>query len=118
MRQIGTLGDQSQATLLADYLVSQGIRAHAEQEENGWVVWVRDESQLDRARDEFRQFLADPQDPRPPDEIAAFLGSLRWPTPCFLGSHENTKPRRESIDRRRLRHPAGTRTPAGSSSTR
>ena len=60
MRQIGTIENGQNASLLAEYLVAEGISAHAEQENEKWAIWVRDENQVDRATSTFREFVADP----------------------------------------------------------
>lgn len=64
MRQVGTLQDANHARRFADYLVAEGVKAHAEEEPDGWAIWVRDENQLDRARQELEQFRAAPDDAR------------------------------------------------------
>ncbi len=64
MRQIGSLTDAEQSQLFADYLQTQGIAAHAEQDEAQWAIWVRDENDVDRAREELSTFLQDPVAPR------------------------------------------------------
>jgi GlpG protein len=64
MRQVGSLPDQRDAERFAAYLVTQGIDAHAEPDADDWVVWVRDEDCLDRARDWLSQFKRDPDDSR------------------------------------------------------
>jgi GlpG protein len=64
MRQIGTLDNEPDAERLAAYLVTQGIEAHAETDGDGWAIWVRDENDLESARESFQQFRVDPRDPR------------------------------------------------------
>jgi len=64
MRQVGIADNQPKATRFASYLVTQGIAAHAEQEPEGWAVWVRDEDHFDQARSEFQHFLETPNDTR------------------------------------------------------
>lgn len=64
MRQIGLLPTQEEATRFADYLLTQGVEVKAEADASGWVIWVRDENHLERARDELEQFTEDPSDPR------------------------------------------------------
>ena len=56
MRQIGSLSAAEDATCFADYLVTQNITAHTEEENGVWIVWVRDEDQLEAARDSFAHF--------------------------------------------------------------
>jgi len=62
MRQVGTLPSETQARRFAVWLVAQRIEAHAEQEQSGWVVWVRDEDQLAKAREAFAHFRESPDD--------------------------------------------------------
>lgn len=64
MRQIGTLLTEPQAQRFAAYLITQGITAHAEADGDEFIVWVRDENQLDQAKDELQQFKLDPDDRR------------------------------------------------------
>ena len=64
MRQVGSLPDQQKAERFAAYLVTQGIDAHAEQDNHDWAVWVRDEDRLDQARDSLSHFRLDPDDSR------------------------------------------------------
>ena len=53
MRQIGSIETRPHAILFIDYLVSQNISAHAEEEFDGWAIWVRDENSLEMA--DFRE---------------------------------------------------------------
>jgi GlpG protein len=62
MRQVGSLESEAAARKFAAWLLAQRIEAHAEQEPPGWVVWVRDEDQLTKARDEFAHFREHPDD--------------------------------------------------------
>ena len=64
MRQVGTLPSEQDAHRLANYLVTQGVTAHAENEPAGWVIWVRDENHLDQAKEELGRFAEDPADSR------------------------------------------------------
>jgi len=64
MRQAGTLPTEQQAQQFAAWLVSQKIEAHAEKEGDVWVVWVRQEDQLPKAREALAQFGENPGDPR------------------------------------------------------
>jgi GlpG protein len=64
MRQIGTLTTKEEASRFADYLLTQGVEVKAEPEPPGWVIWVRDENHLDRAREELGQFERNPTDER------------------------------------------------------
>jgi GlpG protein len=62
MRQVGTLPGEREARQFAAWLVSQRIEAHAEAENSGWVVWVREEDQLSKARDALAHFRGNPAD--------------------------------------------------------
>lgn len=64
MRQLTTLPSADAAQTLADYLLTQRIETKLEREADGWAIWVRDEDQLPRARQELEQFNHNPQDPR------------------------------------------------------
>ena len=63
MRQIGTLAKEPDAQRLAAYLVTQGVEAHAEPDGEGWVIWVRNENDIESARESFEKFRVDPNDP-------------------------------------------------------
>jgi GlpG protein len=64
MRQLGTLGSESDARRLAAWLVTQRIDAHAEPAGDAWAVWVRDEDRLAEARAALEHFRTNPQDER------------------------------------------------------
>src|SRR6476660_6033042 len=64
MRQVGSLPSEREARRFAVWLVAQRIDAHAEQEGASWVVWVRDEDQLPKARQALGEFLKNPDDAR------------------------------------------------------
>lgn len=64
MRQIGTLDDPRQATLFSDYLTAQGVSAHVEEENDRWIVWIKDEDQLIESRQSLAAFLENPNDPK------------------------------------------------------
>jgi GlpG protein len=64
MRQAGIIKDEREAQRFAAWLVAQRIEAHAEREDAGWAIWVRDEDQIQRAREALQQFQANPQDPK------------------------------------------------------
>jgi GlpG protein len=64
MRQLAVFESPEQARRLAAYLVTQRITAHAEQEDGGFSVWVRDEDQMERARQELAQFRENPGNPK------------------------------------------------------
>ena len=64
MRQIGSLSDSQQAQVFSDYLVTQGIVAHAEQDGESWIVWVRDENHVESARAQLLEFQENSNDER------------------------------------------------------
>jgi GlpG protein len=64
MRQIGTLPNQVQAERLTAFLLTQGVPAHAEQEDESWAIWVRDEDHLAEAKEALEHFVQDPDDSR------------------------------------------------------
>ncbi len=64
MRQVGTIHSEDDALRLADFLLTQGIDTKTEPGADGWAMWVRNEDQLDQAKEELRQFQENPADPR------------------------------------------------------
>jgi GlpG protein len=62
MRQIGSLNREADARRFADFLITEGFGAHAEQAGDSWVVWVRDENHIESARAAFAEFQSNPQD--------------------------------------------------------
>jgi GlpG protein len=64
MRQIGRLDLEREAERFAAYLVTQGIEAHAEEDGDGFAIWVRDENRIDEARKAFNDFRYEPDNSR------------------------------------------------------
>lgn len=64
MRQLATLPSADAARTLADYLLTLRIDTKLEQQPDGWALWVRDEDQVSRARQELEEFNRNPHDPR------------------------------------------------------
>ena len=64
MRQAGSIASSQDAQRLTAYLITQGIAAQVEQEGSQWAIWVREEDQVPKAREEIARYLADPQNPR------------------------------------------------------
>lgn len=64
MRQAGVISNESDARRLAEHLLTLGVSTRVLRESDGWSVWVRDESQIDRAKEEFAAFVANPSDPK------------------------------------------------------
>ena len=75
MRQVGTLPSETQARRFAVWLVAQRIEAHAEQEQSGWVVWVRDEDQLAKQEVPIEAPVADT--PKPKGKFTVQVGSYQ-----------------------------------------
>lgn len=64
MRQAGTITTRQDAERFADYLLTLGIASKVEPAADRWAIWVRDENQINRSRDELAQFEQNPADPR------------------------------------------------------
>ncbi len=67
MRKFGTLSDETTAKRLVDYLLTQRIHATANAADDpaeGWELWVREEDQLDTARQIFDEYRKHPNDAR------------------------------------------------------
>ena len=60
MRQIGTIEQESLARKFAAHLLTEGIKSHLELTDERWEIWIRDEDALSVAKDELRQFIAEP----------------------------------------------------------
>lgn len=61
MRKIGSVSEESLARRYEDYLLVRGIGSRVDQSDQGWEIWVLEEDHVDRARQEFDQFLSDPE---------------------------------------------------------
>ncbi|MEO1994859.1 MAG: rhomboid family intramembrane serine protease [Planctomycetaceae bacterium] len=61
MRKIGSVSEESLARRYEDYLLVRGIGSRVDQGGDGWEVWVLEEDHVDLARQEFEQFLSDPE---------------------------------------------------------
>ena len=55
MRQVGTIPNESDAHRFAAYLLTQGVTAHAEEDQQTWAIWVRDENHLEKAKEEIEE---------------------------------------------------------------
>ncbi len=68
MRRIGTLSDGSLARRFCDYLVTLSIDSSTDVdgdgEEAAWSIWIREETDVARAREEFLAFEASPSGAR------------------------------------------------------
>ena len=64
MRQAGTIATKQDAQRFADYLLSLGITSKIEPADGQWAIWVHDENQIPRSRQELELFEHEPTDPR------------------------------------------------------
>ncbi|TWU36547.1 Rhomboid protease GlpG [Novipirellula aureliae] len=74
MRRIGTLDNENLARRFGDFLVTQSIDATVEKaagagqgevsESLGWEIWIREEKDVDQAREAIREFELNPNDQR------------------------------------------------------
>jgi GlpG protein len=64
MRQIGYLEDEQQARRFSDYLLTEGVTCKVESGGDCWTLWIHDERDVDRGREELKQFQESPDDPR------------------------------------------------------
>ncbi len=64
MRQIGTLPKGLDSKVFADYLLSLSIKARFDDRPEGSDVWIYNEDQVPRAREELQAYLGHPDDPR------------------------------------------------------
>lgn len=60
MRQLGTLPDERQARLFSEHLTTHEIRNELEADGGDWVIWIKDEDQVDDARARLERFRANP----------------------------------------------------------
>lgn len=60
MRQIGTIEQPDLASRFGDYLASQGISCAVEQGSTGYTVWIHEEDQIAKAKEELALFQRDP----------------------------------------------------------
>ena len=60
MRQIGTLDSERRASRFIDFLKTQEIAAQTEQDGSNWLIWVKDENQVEAARNELADFQSNP----------------------------------------------------------
>jgi GlpG protein len=64
MRQAGTLTSKTEAQRFANYLLSLGITSKVDPAGEAWAIWIHDENQIPRSKQELEQFERDPQDGR------------------------------------------------------
>jgi GlpG protein len=64
MRQAGTLASKTEAQRFSNYLLTLGISSKIEPAGDAWAIWVRDENQIPRSKEELEQFQLQPNDGR------------------------------------------------------
>jgi GlpG protein len=64
MRQAGTLTTKQDAQRFANYLLTLDISSKVEPAGDAWAIWIRDENQIPRSREELEQFQRQPDDVR------------------------------------------------------
>jgi len=69
MRQAGTLDSEHDAQRFVDYLLSLGITAKVDRSGDAWAIWIHDENQVDRSKQELDQFRLAPQEARYRDAV-------------------------------------------------
>ena len=64
MRQVGQLERERDARAFTAYLITEGMEAHAERDQEAWSIWVVEETDVARARTAFEAFRLEPDSPR------------------------------------------------------
>ncbi|MGD9720714.1 MAG: rhomboid family intramembrane serine protease [Pirellulales bacterium] len=64
MRQAGTIATRQDAERFANYLLALGITTKVDRAGEQWAIWVHDENDVPRSKQELEQFERAPQDPR------------------------------------------------------
>ncbi len=64
MRQFGTLPKAFDPKLLADYLLTLGMKTRVDEQPECWSFWIYNEDHVARARDELQSYVRNHQDPR------------------------------------------------------
>jgi GlpG protein len=64
MRQAGTLPSKQDAERFADYLLTLGIGSKIDPSAEQWTIWILDENQVPRSKQELQQYLQQPRDSR------------------------------------------------------
>ncbi len=64
MRQAGTLSSKQDAERFANYLLTLDISSKVEPAGDQWAIWIHDENQIPRSKQELEQFQRQPQDER------------------------------------------------------
>ena len=76
MRKIGSLPDEQQARKFEDYLLTLGVRAKVDFSGETWAVWIHDEDDVDRGKQELADFEDVPEHSRYA-KVAADASTIR-----------------------------------------
>lgn len=90
MRLIGQFPEKLPATRFVDVLAGHQIEASAEQGNQGWGVWVREEDSVSRGKQLYQEFLADS---RSSQMLEAEKNGERWRKQRLEQSRGAAKPR-------------------------
>ena len=74
MRQAGTINSKEDAQRFANYLLSLGISSKVEPAQGAFTIWIHDENQIPRSKQELAEFEASPTAER---YVAAEQASIR-----------------------------------------
>jgi GlpG protein len=64
LRQIGTLPKDLDPKVFTDYLLTLGMKSRADEQPDGWNVWIYNEDHVTHARGELQNYVSRPDDPR------------------------------------------------------
>lgn len=71
MRHLGSLEDEQLVLRFHDYMLARGIPTKMDREGKEWALWVVEEDDVEKAREELEAFVADPEDPKYVDAARA-----------------------------------------------
>jgi GlpG protein len=77
LRQIGTLPKNLDPKVFNDYLISLGMKTRLDEQPEGWSLWIYNEDHVPQAREELRDYLDRPDDPRFGEAAEAALAVRR-----------------------------------------
>lgn len=77
MRQIGSIEERQLAERFVAYLIAQGIPCSFDSSDSGWKIWIQREDDVEKAREELKQFRTDPEAQRYRDAVDQAATVLR-----------------------------------------
>ncbi|MCC6512076.1 MAG: hypothetical protein IT423_23465, partial [Pirellulaceae bacterium] len=95
MRYLAEVKGKQRAEAFVAYLVTLSIPTHIEassQSEELWEIWIRDEDTLNKARAEFQQFAANPDDPKYAAAIVEARQIIKQKQEAAQAAAKNIKP--------------------------